>query len=86
MDVPINLVKVFSVTRMKDRQSLGERVTDWIAANPTTCILETVVALTSDSEFHCLSIVLICDNSKANRAKACSLNWRSKTFQAATMR
>jgi hypothetical protein len=56
----IDLVKVFSVTNAKDREGLGERVTAWIAANPDVRILTTIVALTSDREFHCLSMVLIC--------------------------
>jgi hypothetical protein len=60
MNAPINLVKVFSATKAKDRQSIGERVTDWIAANPTVHIVKTVVALTSDRNFHCLSIILFC--------------------------
>jgi hypothetical protein len=56
----INLVKVFSATKAKERQFIGERVTDWIAANPTVHILKTVVALSSDRTFHCFSIVLFC--------------------------
>ena len=60
MDERINLVKVFSATRLKDRETIGEHVTNWIAANPGARILKTFVALTSDDRFHCLSIVLIC--------------------------
>jgi hypothetical protein len=60
MDAQINLVKVFSVTKAKDRQAIGDHVTDWIAANPTVRVLRTVVALSSDSKFHCYSIVLFC--------------------------
>lgn len=56
----INLVKVFSATKARDRDTLGERVTAWIQANPGVAILRTVVSQTSDSEFHCLSFVLIC--------------------------
>jgi hypothetical protein len=46
--------------KAKDRAGRGERVTTWIAANPDVRILTTIVALTSDREFHCLSMVLIC--------------------------
>jgi len=60
MTAPINLVKVFSVTKAKERQSIGERVTDWIAANPGARIVKTVVSLSSDREFHCFSIILFC--------------------------
>ena len=31
LDRPINLVKVFSATKSRDRERLGERVTDWSA-------------------------------------------------------
>jgi hypothetical protein len=60
MDAQINLVKVFSVTKAKDRQSVGDQVTGWIAANPTVRVLKTVVALSSDRTFHCYSIILFC--------------------------
>jgi len=59
MDSRINLVKVFSATKSRDRNGLGERVTAWIEANPEVRILTTVVLLTSDSGFHCLSMILI---------------------------
>jgi hypothetical protein len=59
MDSRISLVKVFSATKARDRDTLGERVTAWIQANPQVRILSTVVALTSDRAFHCLSMVLI---------------------------
>jgi hypothetical protein len=60
MDSPISLIKVFSVTKARDREELGPRVTAWIAAHPELQILRTFVAQTSDSAFHCLSMVLIC--------------------------
>jgi len=55
----INVVKVFSATRARDREALGEGVTAWIARNPGVRLLRTFVMLSSDSRFHCLSIVLI---------------------------
>ena len=57
---PISQVKVFSATKGRDREVLGERVTAWIAANPSLEVVKTVVSLSSDSEFHCLSFVLFC--------------------------
>jgi len=60
MEPPINRVKVFSVTKAKERELIGERVTEWIAANPAVRIVKTVVALSSDQKFHCYSIVLLC--------------------------
>jgi len=63
MDARVNLVKVFSVTKVKDREAIGEQVTGWIAAHPAVRILKTVVALSSDEKFHCFSIVLLCSSS-----------------------
>ncbi|HXU07307.1 MAG TPA: hypothetical protein VN903_40425 [Polyangia bacterium] len=60
MDARINLVKVFSVTKVKEREAIGEQVTAWIAANPAVQIVKTVVTLSSDEKFHCFSIVLFC--------------------------
>ncbi len=60
MEDRINLVKVFSATKARERDTLGERVTAWIRDNPGIQILRTVIAQTSDSEFHCLSLVLLC--------------------------
>ena len=56
----VNLVKVFSVTKAGDRDRLGERVTAWIQERPGTTILNAMVRLSSDSEFHCFSLVLLC--------------------------
>jgi hypothetical protein len=59
-DAPISLVKVFSVTKARDREAIGDNVTAWIAANPALRVVNTVVALSSDERFHCFSIVLFC--------------------------
>ena len=56
----INLVKVFSATKSRDREKLGDRVSDWIAANPTVEIVRTSVTQSSDAGFHCLTFVLFC--------------------------
>jgi hypothetical protein len=57
---PISVMKVFSATKAQDREVLGNRVTDWLNANPQLEVLKTVVSLSSDRKFHCLSLVLIC--------------------------
>jgi len=57
----VNLVKVFSATKFRHRDALGERVTTWIGAHPGIRIRKAVVSLTSGGKFHCLSIVLLCD-------------------------
>jgi hypothetical protein len=56
----ISSFKVFSATKARDRDVLGDRVTTWIAANPGVEVLRTVVSLSSDRGFHCLSLVLVC--------------------------
>jgi len=60
MENQINFIKVFSVTKARERQDLGERVTAWIQANPRVQIVRTVVQQSSDQSYHCLSMVLLC--------------------------
>jgi hypothetical protein len=50
-------VKVFSATKAKEREELGETVTRWLRANPDLELVDRVVTQSSDDEFHCLSIV-----------------------------
>lgn len=54
----VNLVKVFSATKARNREGLGEQVTAWMRSHPAVAIRSAVVRLSSDSEFHCLTIVL----------------------------
>lgn len=51
-------VKVFTATRAKDREELGEMITDWLHDNPAVRVVDKVVTQSSDHEFHCLSITL----------------------------
>lgn len=51
-------VKVFTATKAKDREALGEVVTRWLADNPRARVVDKVVTQSSDSQFHCLSITL----------------------------
>jgi putative lipoic acid-binding regulatory protein len=51
-------VKVFSATKAKDREELGESITRWINAHPNVEIVDKVVSQSSDSEYHCLSITI----------------------------
>lgn len=50
-------VKVFSATKARDRDALGKKVTEWIL-DQKPLIQRTEVRQSSDSEFHCLSIVV----------------------------
>ena len=51
-------VKVFTATKAREREELGEAITRWLAQNPGIEIVDKVVRQSSDNEFHCLSIVL----------------------------
>ena len=54
----MNLVKVFTATKASDRDRLGERATEWLRANSDLEILNLQVLQSSDSSFHCLSLVV----------------------------
>ncbi len=51
-------VKVFSATKAREREELGESITRWLRANPAVRIIDKTVTQSSDREFHCLTITL----------------------------
>jgi hypothetical protein len=51
-------VKVFSATKAKERDDLGEQVTRWLRANGDLEVVDRTVVQSSDNEFHCLTVVL----------------------------
>ena len=51
-------VKVFSATKAREREELGENVTRWMAAHPGVRVTDKIVTQSSDREFHCLTITL----------------------------
>ena len=51
-------VKVFSATKAKEREELGEVINRWLRANADLEVVDRVVVQSSDNEFHCLSVVL----------------------------
>ena len=52
-------VKVFSATKAREREELGETVTRWLAdQRGRREVVDKVVSQSSDNEFHCLSIIL----------------------------
>lgn len=53
-----NGVKVFTATRAKDREELGEAVTRWLRQSHGIELVDKVVTQSSDQEFHCLTITL----------------------------
>jgi hypothetical protein len=57
-DMSFTGVKVFSATKAKDREELGEHVTRWLRDNPEAHIVDKIVTQSSDREFHCLTITI----------------------------
>lgn len=51
-------VKVFSATRAKDREELGEVITRWLRGSVGIEVVDKVVTQSSDREFHCLTITI----------------------------
>lgn len=53
-----NGVKIFTATKAKEREILGETITKWLRDNPRIKVVDKVVTQSSDSEFHCLTITI----------------------------
>ncbi len=51
-------VKVFSATKAKEREELGDHVTRWLRSNADLEVVDRIVRQSSDNEFHCLTIIL----------------------------
>ena len=51
--------KVFSATKHKERDELGERLSKWVQSmGDQITIVDKVVKQSSDNEYHCVTIVL----------------------------
>lgn len=61
----VNGVKVFSATKFRERQTLGERLTEWMEQHPTYKVIDTKVTQSSDAEFHCLTITVFYQDADA---------------------
>ena len=59
-------VKVFTATKAKDREEMGEHVTKWLRDNPRVRPLDKTVTQSSDREFHCLTITIFYDLDPAS--------------------
>ena len=57
--------KVFTATKAKDREELGDVLTKWLRDNPRLRIIDKIVTQSSDNEFHCLSITIFYDLAAA---------------------
>jgi hypothetical protein len=51
-------LKVFSATKARDREGLGEVITTWLRENPRFEVFDRIVTQSSDAEFHCYTITL----------------------------
>lgn len=52
-------VKVFSASKQKERDELGEQVTRWLDAHGAGVeIVDHVVTQSSDNAYHCITITL----------------------------
>jgi hypothetical protein len=52
-------VKVFSATKARERELIGDRINEWIDESIKEVeIVDTIVTQSSDREFHCLTITI----------------------------
>lgn len=56
----IDIVEVFSATKIADRNGLGEEITEWLRDNPDLEVVDKIVTQSSDNSYHCLTITLFC--------------------------
>jgi hypothetical protein len=52
-------VKVFTATKAREREGMGERITEWLRESPPKEITDVQVTQSSDEEFHCLTITIM---------------------------
>jgi hypothetical protein len=63
-------MEIFSATKHNERQALGEWITRWLDANPAVKLVGKTVTQSSDSQFHCLTIVVIYTGKAAVSARS----------------
>lgn len=64
-----NGVKVFSATKAREREDLGENVTRWLRANSNCKVVDKIVTQSSDREFHCLTITLFYEKESSGSSE-----------------
>jgi len=64
---PFDGVKVFTATKAKDREELGDAITRWLDENPGVMPVDREVTQSSDREFHCLTITIFYRRVAASR-------------------
>ena len=68
-DVDAIGLKVFSATKSRDRERLGETITDWIQHHPEFKVFERIVTQSSDMQFHCIAITVFYRYASAGGSK-----------------
>jgi hypothetical protein len=58
LESAFNGAKIFSATKMGDRNLLGDRITTWLREHADYDIVDKVVTQSSDAEFHCIAVTL----------------------------
>jgi hypothetical protein len=57
-------VKVFSATKAREREELGEIITKWLTDHPELTVVDHIVTQSSDNEFHCLTVTIFYKGTK----------------------
>lgn len=63
-------VKVFTATMHADRDVLGEKMTEWMAAHPRCTVIEIVQTQSSDQQFHCVALSVLSRRPRVARRAA----------------
>lgn len=82
--VPFNGVKVFSATMVRDRELLGEKVTDWMRSHPECVITDVRVTQSSDEQFHCIAITVFYNEDMTAAARSAPNGKRIKVQDGAS--
>ncbi len=68
--IQFSAVKVFSTTLVRDRDVMGEHITQWLREHPELTPVETEVTQSSDQEYHCLTVTLFLQGDVAKMLSA----------------
>lgn len=52
-------VMVFTATKAREREGIGDRITEWLRSEPEKTVKDVCVTQSSDDEFHCLTITIL---------------------------
>ncbi len=55
---PFDGVEIWSLTKPREREGLGGRVTSWIRKNKHLQVVDFQISQSSDNAYHCVTVVL----------------------------